>query len=266
MPADVVHREARGELVVAGVEHHSALVDGPDELGDVVARERVAERGSGHVPAGGVRHLTVLDMEAGPGELLEPADVVVVEVGEDHIGDLVRVHAHGRQRLARRAHETASPAVRVVLAEPGVDDPRRLRGHRHPDEVVHRHRHVVRIAAEEVLRPPRIALRVLHREDAVLAHGAHLAAPPPFPMAVSYGRGEAGTPRRHHHRSPRGDRWMPTSSTSGWRRGPACSARSTSPARCPPPTASTTSSRRSSRSTAGASSGAARSSPTGNAA
>ena len=112
--ADEVDGQPVGQLVVAGVEHDPPVVHGADELGDVVDGERVVERRSGHVATGGERHLPVLEVEAGRREVADAAGVVVVQVGEDHVGDRRGVDADGGQRLGRRAQQTPAPAVGVV--------------------------------------------------------------------------------------------------------------------------------------------------------
>ena len=63
--------------------------------------------------------------------------------------------------------------LRVERVEPGVDHDRAVAADDRPHEVVHRHRHIVRIATEEVLGPTRVALRVLDREHFVRCRFGH---------------------------------------------------------------------------------------------
>ena len=63
-----------------------------------------------HVAASGEDHLAVLDVEIGLGELVEVADVVVVEVGDDHVPDGGRVDADGLQTVRRAAQEGSPPS------------------------------------------------------------------------------------------------------------------------------------------------------------
>ena len=97
--------------------------------------------------------------------MVEAARVVVVGMRQDHVGDGTGVDTDRRQRLGRGAQEAPVAARRVERAEAGVDDPGLVVADDRPHEVVHRHRSVVRIAAEEVLAAPGVALRVLHRVD-----------------------------------------------------------------------------------------------------
>ena len=61
----------------------------------------------GHVVAGRVMHLRLLQVEARLGEAVEVADVVVMQVRQDDIGHLVGVDADELQSLDRIAQEIA---------------------------------------------------------------------------------------------------------------------------------------------------------------
>jgi MFS family permease len=167
--SDVVHREALGQLVVAVVERHPALVDEVDQVGHVVGGETVVQCPVGHPPPGGIGHLGVLEVEPGPGELGEAADVVVVEVGQDDVVDGGGIDPDRGQPLGHRSHQCPPPALGVVGVEAGVDDPDPVvrTADDRPDEVVHVHRLVVRVAADEVVGPAGRSLGVLDGVDAV---------------------------------------------------------------------------------------------------
>ena len=100
------------------MEHDPPVVHGAHQLGDVVDGERVAVRRLGHVAPGGERHLAVLHVEAGAREVVDAAGVVVVEVGEDHVGHGVGVDADGGQRLGRGAQEAPAAAVASGAPKP----------------------------------------------------------------------------------------------------------------------------------------------------
>ena len=136
-----------------------------DKRGDMVCGEAVPLGGFGHVATGRERHLALLDVEPCVREVVEAARVVVVEVREDDVGDGRGIDIDGSESLGRGAQELAPACRRVSGAEPRVDDPGRMLPYDRPHEVVHRHRRVVRVAADEVLGPARVAFRVLHRVD-----------------------------------------------------------------------------------------------------
>ena len=69
---------------VAVVELHPLGVHRHHHFGDVASRERVAVLALEHVAAGREVHLPILQVEPRVGELIEAADVVVVQVGEHH--------------------------------------------------------------------------------------------------------------------------------------------------------------------------------------
>ena len=131
----------------------------------MVGGEPVALCRLGHVTTRRERHLAVLHVEPGVREVVEPAGVVVVEVGEDDVADRLGVDVHRGEGLGSGAKEPTLASGCVEGAEPGVDDPGAAIADDRPDEVVHRHRGIVCVAADEVLGPARVALRVLHRVD-----------------------------------------------------------------------------------------------------
>ncbi len=112
MTTEEVHRQAVGQLVVAGVEHHPSVVHGVDELGDVVDGERMVEGADGHVATGGERHLAILDVEAGSREVAEATGVVVVQMGEDHVGHRRGVDADGGRARRPAVEATGGGAWR----------------------------------------------------------------------------------------------------------------------------------------------------------
>jgi hypothetical protein len=98
---------------------------------------------------------------------MKPADVVVVQVREDHVLHGVAIDADELQGLDRVAQEGALALLRGLLGEAAVDHEGALGAFRDPHEVVHRHRPVVRIAADEMVRPPRLARRIADGEEFV---------------------------------------------------------------------------------------------------
>ena len=86
--------------------------------------------------------------------------MVVMHVGQDHVGDAIAVEPDQRQQL-RRAAQVAPPARCGDLGgKAGVDHKAASRPDRRPDEIIHRHRPVMRIAADEMIRTPGVALGI----------------------------------------------------------------------------------------------------------
>jgi len=162
--AEVVQRHAGGELVGALVEHHALAVDQAHHADHLLDLEAVRQVVVAHVAAGGELHLGVLQVEARLRELVEGADVVVVQVRDDHVAHLGGVDVEQAQGFPGLAQQHPLALLGHVGVETGVDDDGALGVAHHPDEVVHGHRRVVRIAADEVVRTTRFARRVLDRE------------------------------------------------------------------------------------------------------
>ena len=103
--------------------------------------------------------------------------MVVMHMGQDHVGDGVAIEADQRQRLGGTA-QMPPPACRGDLGgEAGVDDETALTADRGPDEVIHRHRPVMWIAADEMVGTPGVALGIADRIELVFGKTAvHRAA------------------------------------------------------------------------------------------
>jgi hypothetical protein len=172
-----MQREARRDLHFARMHLHPALEVEPHHADHVLDVEAVADARIAHVLAGGVGHLALLQVEARVRELVEVADMVVVHVGQDHVAHRPGIDAQQRQALDRAAQERALALLGHLGGEARIDDVGATRAHRQPDEIVHRHGAVVRIAADEVIAPLGLARGVAEREDLVLRqrgrHGRH---------------------------------------------------------------------------------------------
>ena len=143
VPADEVKRDPRRQLAVAVVEGDPPLEDLVDHTGDVIGLERVAHCWRAHVRSGGEAHLALLQMIACRRELLEAADMVVVQMGDDHVGRARRFDPDHRQRFVSRAQKRPPPTSGILWPEPGVDDETSVFADRRPDEIVDRHGGVV---------------------------------------------------------------------------------------------------------------------------
>ena len=103
-----------------------------------------------HVAAGRVMQFGLLQMELGIRETMKIADMVVVHMGQDHVLDRARVDAEQAERLHRATQERALAPFRYFGVKAGIDDDGPTPAPCHPDEIVHRHRPVMRIAADEM--------------------------------------------------------------------------------------------------------------------
>ena len=155
----------------------SAIVE-PDHPDHVLDLERVRQEWVPHVFAGGESELRLLKMKARLGESVEVADVIVVQMRDDDVLDVRCADPEQLQRVDRIAQIGALALGRDFLGEAAVDDEPALLADRKPAEIVHRHRPVMRIAADEIVLPAALAGRVakrvhlIAREIRVVAHGS----------------------------------------------------------------------------------------------
>src|SRR5436305_7731598 len=118
-------------------------------------------------------------------EAVEIAYMVVMQMGEDDILDRVSVDAERTERLHRAAQEGALAFVRCLRVEASVDDKGAAFTPRHPNEIVHRHRTIVRVAADEMLAPPRLAGGIADGKELVFRFG-HGVPRPAQPSGLSW--------------------------------------------------------------------------------
>ena len=173
MTSEQVHREPVGQQRVAIVEGNATLVYGHDHICDVARRERMALFVCCHVASGGEGHLTILQMEARVRKLVEPANMVVVQMRQDHVRRDGGINADQVEAVGRTTHEPTLATRRIVGTEPSVDYPGLAVTHDGPHEVVHGHRGVVRVAADEMIGSTCITFGVLDREDVIRRRVAH---------------------------------------------------------------------------------------------
>jgi hypothetical protein len=93
--------------------------------------------------------------------------VVVVHVGDDHVLDLSGVDVECGEAFARVADDSPVAPRSGLLGKAGVDHEGPLGRPRHPQEEVERHRAVVDVAKDEVLRCRAIERGVFDREQLV---------------------------------------------------------------------------------------------------
>ena len=158
MAADMMQREARHDFAVSVVEDRAVGVDQPDHADHVFDIERVAQEAVAHAAACGESHLAVLQVEAGLGEIVEPAGVVEMQVAEDDLVDLGRVDAELGQALGGRAQQGAAAFPGGAGVEAGVDHEAAVGALGDPDEVIEGRAGLVQVVAADEIVGPRAAL------------------------------------------------------------------------------------------------------------
>src|ERR1700722_13643510 len=133
--------------------------------------------GVAHVASGRVGQFPLLEMKPRLRKTVEIADMVVMQMGEDDVFNFIRVDAEGGQPLDRIAQEGALAPRRYLGVETGIDDEGAPAALRHPDEIIHRHWSVMRIAADEMIAAPRLTGGVTDRKQLVIGRG-HAGSPP----------------------------------------------------------------------------------------
>jgi len=126
----------------------------------------------GAVRAGPEGQLQLVDDELGGGEEPEVADVVVVEVRDQHLFDSRRVDAEAGERGGGLDRAGASARPSDAGVEAGVDDDRAPAPAHEPEVVVHaqwRVRLAVGLEAEERPAEGRLQRPVADRDDRVAA-------------------------------------------------------------------------------------------------
>jgi hypothetical protein len=93
--------------------------------------------------------------------------MVVVHVGQHDVLDGIAVDADQRERFDRAAQKPTLARRGDLGGKAGVDDDGMMRGDRDPHEIVHRHRAVMRVAADKMVGPSGIALGVADRVELV---------------------------------------------------------------------------------------------------
>jgi hypothetical protein len=108
-----------------------------------------------------------------------------MQMAQDDVSDTLGIDAETTDRLARADQELALARRRDLLVEARVDHDRAIRALDQPDIVSHRHRTVVRIAADEALAAPAQRAAVADRIDLVgRLRDAHCRVSPPSTVIV----------------------------------------------------------------------------------
>ena len=110
------------------------------------------------------------------GEILKRADVIVMQMRDHHVFDFGRFTTHQRKTLGGRADKFTLALLGHGLGKAGIDDDFAPVATQQPDKVIHRHRRVVRVAADKVYRTQGVAAGVFDGVDFVVgeSHGVPL--------------------------------------------------------------------------------------------
>src|SRR5215208_3315974 len=166
-----MYRKAGSELGVAIVEQDAACIVEPHDSADVLDLERMRQPRISHEAPRGIRKLAFLEMESRVRKPVEISHMVVMQMREDDIFDRIHIDVERAERLHGTAQERPLPLLRYLRVETGVDDEGTPSSFRHPHEVVHRHRPVVRVAADEMVAAPCLAGGVADGEELVFLVG-----------------------------------------------------------------------------------------------
>src|SRR5713101_8852503 len=160
MARSKMQRQPWGKIYIALVQFESALEVEPHHADDILLFEAMAEIRVAHMAPGGEGDFAFLEVEARVRQLVKVADVIVVQMRQNDIGDRIRVNIELSQALDRTAQEPAFPARRGFRREPGVNEKDTTRPDDDPGKIIHWHGPVVRVAADKMVRAPRIAGRI----------------------------------------------------------------------------------------------------------
>src|SRR6185295_7248552 len=124
-----------------------------------------------HKAPGGIRKFTLLEMEARIRKPVEISHMIVMQVREDDILDIIGTDIERAKRLHRATQESPLSLPGYFRVESGIDDKGATSSPCQPHEIIHRHRAVVRIAADEMLAPPRLAGGIADGKELVFLLG-----------------------------------------------------------------------------------------------
>ena len=167
VPAREMQTQPRREFCIAVVKDDSPAIVEPNHADHVLDLERVRQERMRHVLSGREGEFGLLKMKARLGKSIEVADVIVVEVGDDDVFDVGGAHPQEFERINGIAQVGALALSRHFLGEAAVDDEAALVADREPAEVIHGHRPVMRIAADEIVLPAALAGRIAQRIDLI---------------------------------------------------------------------------------------------------
>ena len=105
MTASRMDRQAGREFGIAIMEHDAARIIEPHDAADVLDLEGMRQPRISHVPARGIGDFAFLEMEARLRKLVEIPDVIIVQMGQDHIFDCTHINVERGECLDRATQE-----------------------------------------------------------------------------------------------------------------------------------------------------------------
>src|SRR5262245_31348157 len=172
--ADAVNGDTRCNHIVAVVEFDAASKHFAHHRHHIIRFERMPDLVVTHGAPGRVFHLPILEMVAGARKQVVVAAVVVMQVADDDGLDRCRIDTDRLEAIRHRFHSLPSAPCADRLVEAGINQNGSRLANDCPDKIVERHRNVVRIAADKVVR--RLA-RVMPVADGVdfirIGHGSY---------------------------------------------------------------------------------------------
>ena len=152
MAADGDHLNAGCDGGIAVMESDAARVDVPDHLTDMLCRERHLQGRMAHARAGSKRHFGGLQVELRLGKRLQPAGVIVMQMGDDHRGHIRCINPEIGEHPGRVREDRTVAALTFARIIAGIDHNRTVFIADDPDEIVHRVRAGVVVVKNKRLR------------------------------------------------------------------------------------------------------------------
>ena len=170
--ADMVDGDSRRDLVLAVVKGDASVKHFAHHRHHVIDLERQPQRHVAHAAARCICHLAILQVIARPRKQIVVADMIVMHVADDDRLHLRWLDADRFQPFPYRLDHLALAFSAHRRIEAGVDNDRTGRADNRPNIEVERLQHVVRVAADEVLRRFAIVVPVSNGIDLmrVVAH------------------------------------------------------------------------------------------------
>lgn len=167
MATDRMQADARTQLRWAVIEFDALRKIEPHDPDHVLDLERAGEERMAHVAAGRVVQFHLLQMKLRIGKAVKITDMVVMHVRQHNVPDGIAVDADQGQRLDRTAQKPPLGRRGNLGSKAGIDDDGMMWRDCDPHEIVHRHRAVMRVAADKMVGAPGVALGVTDRVELV---------------------------------------------------------------------------------------------------
>src|SRR5437763_12265442 len=129
-----------------------------------------------HEASRSIGKFALMEMESRLWKPVEITHMVIVQVCQDNILDLVRIDIERSERLHRAPQKRPLSPLRHFRVEASIDDKAAASALGQPHEIVHRHRTVMWIAADEMLAALRLAGGVADRKQFVFLLGHHFTS------------------------------------------------------------------------------------------